>query len=278
MGLGPVIALEAPELWGGLIDLPFSDVSMGGTDNLLPLRAQSEAVVTELLCNEGEDQVALRSFPAAGQTSDGGSSPACKRFVARLRSQHSHAQLFQPQPQARHALCRPEGAYLITGGLGALGLACARFLFERGARCLVLSGRRASLSSLSSRQMRAIEELASAGARVRLLSADVADSAAMERGLRQTLEALGREDCQQQPRRLPLRGIIHAAGVAGTPQPLESISAQELDAVLRPKVKGAWVLHELSLKEPELEFFVTFSSVASLWPGARAPTRRLTHF
>ena len=263
-GLGRVFALEAPELWGGLIDLSSPNEDSGHSGSLLTLRVESEAIVTELLSGAGEDQVALRLFATDAQNSHDDHGPVCKRFVARLRSHP--AQHSGPQPQTPGARCRSDGVYLITGGLGALGLACARFLVEQGARYLLLSGRHASPSSLSPRQMRVLEELANAGARVRMLSADVADHLAMEHGLQLSMEAFGRDDQNSRP--LALRGIIHAAGVAGNPEPLEAISARELGAVLRAKVHGSWVLHELSLKEPKLELFVTFSSIASLW-GSR---------
>ena len=216
-GLARVFALEAPELWGGLIDLPSAGDDSGNPGSLLPCSVESEAIVTELLSGEGEDQVALRFLATNAQNSQGDSGRVCRRFVARLRSHP--AQQSRPQPQTLDALCRPDGVYLITGGLGALGLACARFLVEQGARYLLLSGRHASLASLDPRQLRVLEELASAGAQVRMLSADVADHLAMERGLQLSLEAFGRDNQNSAPfgapRDHPRSGSGWQSGAAG---------------------------------------------------------------
>src|SRR5262249_33141565 len=62
---------------------------------------------------------------------------------------------------------------------------------------------------------------------------------------------------------MPLGGVIHAAGVPGY-EALKELGPEMLCSVLRPKVEGAWILHELT-KELRLDFFVCFSSIASLW-------------
>ena len=108
-GMGRSIALEHPGLWGGLIDLD-------------PAAAGDEAAMLlgEVTAPDGEDQVAFRRG---------------LRHVARLVR---HA---APEEPVRPLALRPEGTYLVTGGLGALGLRAARWLAERGARRLVLVGR-----------------------------------------------------------------------------------------------------------------------------------------
>ena len=65
---------------------------------------------------------------------------------------------------------------------------------------------------------------------------------------------------------MPLRGIVHAAGVVGY-KPIMQVGREELDAVLQPKVAGAWLLHQHSGHFP-LDFFILFSSIASAW-GSR---------
>ncbi len=143
----------------------------------------------------------------------------------------------------------PGRAYMITGGFGALGLRVAGWLADRGARHLILVGR----SGPRTEQARtAIAALEARGIEVRSERADVAERAQMEILFRSCGPALV--------------GVIHAAGVAGY-RAFDEIGPDDWDAVLRPKVQGAEVLHELT-RGLELDFFVCFSSIASVW-GSR---------
>ena len=65
----------------------------------------------------------------------------------------------------------------------------------------------------------------------------------------------------------PLRGIVHAAGIVD-PRPIAELEPEKVALTLRPKVMGTWLLHELSLDLP-LDFFVLFSSIASVWGSPR---------
>ncbi|WP_437512398.1 SDR family NAD(P)-dependent oxidoreductase [Sorangium sp. So ce1099] len=144
---------------------------------------------------------------------------------------------------------RREGTVLITGGLGGLGLAAARWLVREGrASRLLLVGRRGS--SDRDDVLPAIEALRAAGAEVTVASADVAE----EHELRALLDAI--------PSDRPLRGVIHAAGVLDD-APLAQQSAERFAAVFRPKVRGAWNLHRLT-RDAALDFFVLFSSASSV--------------
>ena len=141
---------------------------------------------------------------------------------------------------------RAEASYLVTGGLGGLGLKIAESLVAAGARNLVLAGRRGADEAAE----RAIEAMRAAGARVEVMRGDVSkpeDAAAMV--------AL----CQEAA---PLRGIVHAAGVL-----VEGLarnqSAESYATVLAPKVRGGWELHRLT-RDLRLDFFVSFSSMASV--------------
>jgi acyl transferase domain-containing protein/acyl-CoA synthetase (AMP-forming)/AMP-acid ligase II/acyl carrier protein len=233
-GLGRVIALETPDLWGGLIDLPAH-----------PHPDEAEALFSEL-CKQpdGEEQIALRT---RSHPEGHGSPAALDRWAARLRR-------FSASGDVAGAPVQADGVYLVTGGLGALGLEAARWLARSGARHLLLNGRNASPDRLDFRQREMLDDLAKQGVRVQLLQADVADAEAMEQALSAALRGAG-----------SLRGVIHAAGLAGF-EPLEAISADALHAVLRPKVEGAWVLHRLCARHaPSLDFFVCFSSIAALW-------------
>ncbi|MCC7360824.1 MAG: type I polyketide synthase, partial [Anaerolineales bacterium] len=216
-GFGRALAVEHAELWGGLIDLD-------------PDRPDAYAaeLLSELLAPSADRQVAYRR----GQ-----------RYAARLvRS----SELAQPVP-ARPLRLRADGAYLITGGLGGLGLALARRLAERGARHLALVGRHAP-SAAARAALQALEAL---NVQVLVLPADVADEAEVAAVLAQVSQALP-----------PLRGIFHAAGVLDDGV-LTRQTWPRFAEVLRPKLAGAWNLHRLTRAIP-LDCFVLFSSAAAL--------------
>jgi acyl transferase domain-containing protein len=140
---------------------------------------------------------------------------------------------------------RADAAYLISGGTGALGRMVARWMIGQGARHLVLVGRGAAPNPN-------IRELEALGATIELAAADIADRARMA----EVFAAL----------RHPLHGIVHAAGVT-TGEPLLNLTGESLAAAMRAKVDGAMNLHELSAGAP-LDFFVCFSSIASVWGSA----------
>jgi len=131
-------------------------------------------------------------------------------------------------------LFRADATYLITGAFGALGSRIARWMVEEGARHLVLAGRHAS----------PVPDLE---ANVRVVSADLADPDAVAR-----LFATNG----------PVHGIMHAAGVLDDGL-LRDLTWDRFERVFAPKVRGTWNLHTQSLAL-DLEFFVCFSSVASL--------------
>ncbi|HLJ16215.1 MAG TPA: SDR family NAD(P)-dependent oxidoreductase [Bryobacteraceae bacterium] len=149
-------------------------------------------------------------------------------------------------PVERQASIRPHATYLITGGLGALGLLMAEWLVQRGARHLLLVGRHGAGPDAQRR----IDELQKAGAEVMAAQVDVTD---IDR-LAACLERIDRQ--------APLRGIIHGAGTLddGT---LVQQNWIRFSRVLGPKVLGAWNLHALTREMP-LDFFVFFSSIAGL--------------
>ncbi|MFN8008645.1 MAG: SDR family NAD(P)-dependent oxidoreductase [Terriglobia bacterium] len=226
-GFGRTLALEHTELWGGLIDL---DPNGSPADAALQI---GQAV----LGTSPEDHLAFR----------GG-----RRFVARLMP-------YRPLiEKAFH--CRSNGCYLITGGLGGLGLMVARWLAEKGARRLILMGRtplppRSDWKTCSGRQARQIDkirEIESLGTSVHLAAVDVGS----ETELRHFFEGFEKEGWP------PIRGVIHAAGI----MQYESISdhtAASMHVVLKPKVTGGWLLHKI-LSDSPLDFFVLFSSASAL--------------
>lgn len=213
-GMGQVIALEYPHLWGGLID--FENQHFSAT-----------AIIAEMTAKTGEDRVAFR---------DG------KRYIARLMP--ISTSLPTPQPLMN------DGSYLITGGLGALGLTLAEWLVQQGARHLVLTSRQGLLNQSEEKQQK-IRALENQGATVKVVAADVSD-----------YQQMSQVFAQIQLNSPKLRGIIHAAGVLNDC----SIAQMDLETfakVFQPKVTGAWNLHQLT-QDLSLDFFVCFSSMSAL--------------
>lgn len=152
-----------------------------------------------------------------------------------------------PVATVRELPLHSQSSYLITGGLGALGLRVARWLVERGARNLVLTGRREP-SPKARQTLKTLEQL---GAKILTVKADV---------VRQ--EDVSRLIARAVAWNPSLQGIVHAAGVLDDGV-LQQLNWQQFTKVMAPKVAGAWNLHT-STQKLSLDFFVCFSSVASL--------------
>ena len=173
---------------------------------------------------------------------------------------------FEPTPlPAREGIparLRARGVYLITGGLGGLGLVTAKFLAETVQARLILTGRSTippkgewthwlashDDTDVTSQRIRSIQELESLGAEVLVGQADVADRDAMERVVAQGRQHFG-----------PIHGVFHAAGIAGGSS-LQMLTRPAAAHVFVPKIGGTLVLDAL-FKDSELELFVLFSSI-----------------
>ncbi|MEJ2858518.1 MULTISPECIES: type I polyketide synthase [unclassified Saccharothrix] len=143
-------------------------------------------------------------------------------------------------PAGDEAVDWSEGTVLVTGGTGALGASLARHLVsEHGARSLLLVSRRGPDAPGAAEL---VAELTEAGAEVAVKALAVED--------RDAVAALLAEH--------PVRAVVHTAGVVDDGV-VTSLDRRRLDAVLSPKVDGAWHLHELA---GELSAFVLYSSVA----------------
>ncbi|HRI69423.1 MAG TPA: beta-ketoacyl reductase, partial [Polyangium sp.] len=145
------------------------------------------------------------------------------------------------------ARIRSDGSYLITGGLGGLGLSLANWLVEKGAKHLALIGR----SAPNPASEKAIRQMRAAGATVYVMRVNVARRADVD-----TMMSVINRDMP------PLRGVVHAAGVLADKTVLD-IGEEEFFKAVDPKVFGAWNLHEATKKLP-LDFFVMYSSAATL--------------
>ncbi|WP_017582710.1 type I polyketide synthase [Nocardiopsis valliformis] len=226
-GVSRIIAGERSDLWGGAIDIENGlDPTADGTADLL----------VDLLerVEPSEDVVSL--------TSDGA-------YAVRLTS-------VERQLSEQPLECQPDGTYLITGGLGGLGLETARYLVERGARRLVLVGRRglpprSEWGLVDDPGLRAgidaVLALEGVGVTVRPLSLDISNEEEVAAALDPSELGLP-----------PIRGVVHAAGVVSDAL-VDKTDPQNLRTTLGPKAGGAMVLHRL-FPPGTLDFFTMFSS------------------
>ncbi|MGD9621705.1 MAG: type I polyketide synthase [Mycolicibacterium sp.] len=219
-GFGRAAALELPQLWGGLADL-----AEGTTDEWARL-------ITHITTPDDsplrEDQIAIRDDAI---------------YLPRLARRNE-------QPSGVPLALRTDASYLVTGGLGSIGLEIARYLAANGARHLVLTSRRGPGEQAQRNIDTLIEEH---GCEVRVCTADVADPHDVARLL---------TNVAAMP---PLAGIVHAAGEIGT-TPLSNLDDDEVDRVFAGKVWGAWHLSEAAT-DLKLDFFLNISSIASVWGG-----------
>ncbi|MGO9382429.1 MAG: type I polyketide synthase, partial [Mycobacterium sp.] len=224
-GFGRAAALEHPQVWGGLADL-----AEGTADEWSRLINQVAAAPRGSAVRE--DQLALRDQAVY--------VPLLVRRVG--------------QPIATPLALRDDATYLVTGGLGSVGLEIAGYLAAHGARHLVLTSRR-SPSDAAQGRIDALRE--QHGCDVRVIAADVANAHDVAR-LLATVQA-------ELP---PVAGIVHAAGEIGT-TPLRTLDDAEVDRVFAGKVWGAWHLSEAALDTSglQLDFFLSTSSIASVWGG-----------
>ncbi len=209
-GLGRVVAFEHPDLWGGLIDVD---------------QIQPEALAAELLSTPDQQT----GFQLG------------KRYVAQL----VHQPAFTPENSALAFLA--DASYLVTGGLGGLGIKVANWLASHGAKHIALMGR----SSGSEAARQAVQALADTGVQVQWVQGDVSQPEDVRRILAEIVRMMP-----------PLHGVIHAAGMVEDALLVRQNWAG-YERVFAAKVAGAWNLHTFTQDLP-LDFFVLFSSAAAL--------------
>ncbi|MHB8067835.1 MAG: SDR family NAD(P)-dependent oxidoreductase [Desulfobaccales bacterium] len=226
-GMGKIIALEQPHLDCLRLDLDPQDQGM-----------EDQVIFDEINNVTLEDQVAWRQG---------------RRYAARLV-------LHQPVSPCEESgkpevvrpgnfTCRSEASYLITGGLGGLGLLTAQWLIAHGARFLVLLDRHAP-GPVAKDQVQKLQE---GDVKIVLAQADISNAA-------QVLQIFQDINIKLPP----LRGIIHTAGVIDDSS-LGQLNLERLIAVMAPKVKGAWLLHAMTASpDYPLDFFVMFSSAITM--------------
>ncbi|WP_433574458.1 SDR family NAD(P)-dependent oxidoreductase [Nocardia brasiliensis] len=186
----------------------------------------------------------------------------------RRRFTPQHARLAPPPVPAPTEVLRERGVYVITGGLGGVGLAMAQRLAEQVRARLVLVGRSglpdesawddvvadpATPAELT-RRIGEVRALIAVGAEVVVLSADVSDQGDMRKVVDETLTRFGRID-----------GVLHAAGLPGQGL-LQFKTDAQIAEVFAAKVAGADVLRDV-LTGVDLDFLLLFSSIAALTGG-----------
>ncbi|AFM17521.1 polyketide synthase family protein [Mycolicibacterium chubuense NBB4] len=239
-GLAGVIGAEQPQLWGGLVD-----VSEADTESDTEFDTASALV---------------------------GVVPTAIKSVAVLRDGQflvSSLAEMGAEPARETLRCRPDAAYLITGGLGVLGLLMADWLADRGARRVVLAGRtalppRRQWDEVTDTELRdrvaAIRALEKRGVSV--------DTVALDIGSREAVTAmLDKRDADGAP---PIRGVIHAAGMTEA-QLLTEIERDRVHRTVWPKVAGARVLDEV-FGPGSLDFLYLAASAGAVFgiPGQGA--------
>jgi acyl transferase domain-containing protein/acyl carrier protein len=192
--------------------------------------------------------------------------------VIAYRGKHRWVQDFEPLPMtdqiSRNIRLREGGVYVVTGGLGKLGLIVSEYLAKTVRAKLVLIARsglppKAEWSKWLSRddeqnplrnkieKVLALEEL---GAEVIAIAADVSNLEQMQATIEQVKDRFGKID-----------GVFHLAGVAGASF-IQGISPETASKVFEPKVKGTLVL-DYVLKDTQLDFLLLFSSITSIVGG-----------
>jgi acyl transferase domain-containing protein/acyl carrier protein len=241
--LGPCLAVpfEYPDTTCRSIDITLSEVRNGRREALL------SSLLGEITAESTEAMIALRGN---------------RRWIPSIERLHIK-EAASPSP-----VLRERGVYLITGGLGGIGLAMAEYLARTAHARLVLVGRSAlpkreewsRLRSIHTQedklghQLHAIQRMEELGAQVLPLQADVTSLDQMQEVIDQTVATFG-----------TLHGVLHAAGVPG--MGLMQLKAPEQAArVLAPKVQGTLVLEQV-LALFSLDFLVLFSSITSSTGG-----------
>ncbi len=194
-----------------------------------------------------------------GEVSDGLASGEWTPLPSEIYPLTEAKTAFRRMQQARHIgkivlqmpkPLQPRGdrSYLITGGLGALGLHTAAHLAQLGAGDIVLTSRREPDAAAQE----AIADISERyRCRVHTLSADIGEESEVQRVLEWMRAELP-----------PLGGVAHLAGVLDDAL-LPQQSAERFRTTLLPKALGAWNLHRLT-KNDDLEFFIAYSSASSV--------------
>jgi polyketide synthase PksL len=171
------------------------------------------------------------------------------------RANERYSIRFNPNPQPpikEQAPWTAPIAALITGGLGALGYEVAEFLVAAGTQFVLLTGVTV-LSSQTQEKNTWLNQLETKGVQVKYVAVDVADKEKMQQVIEETENIWN----------TPIDGVFHLAGVTTDNVPIADMDEALWRKVLKVKITGAMVLHELFLQS-KLSCFVLFSSIAAV--------------
>ncbi|MBJ9976493.1 SDR family NAD(P)-dependent oxidoreductase, partial [Pseudomonas sp. S75] len=222
-GLMKTLSHEAPGLRPRLIDLPLHQ-----DRKTTQINEDAQVLVDEIAFGgSSEFQIAFRDH---------------KRHVARLSR--------KPLKQGRGIEIASDAAYLITGGLGEIGLKLCEWLVAHGARHLALVNRSGATTA---QQHSTLAHLRSLGAKLTIHHADIR----VEDEVLQLVETVSQGIH-------PLKGVFHCAGTSGAMTKLNDLHWSDLKRTMGAKVDATWSLYETS-KALELDFFISFSSISAVW-------------
>ncbi|MBS9387794.1 MAG: SDR family NAD(P)-dependent oxidoreductase [Dolichospermum sp. WA123] len=213
LGLLKTIPQELPKLNCCHIDLPFAEVEKNGV-----------YILQEMQISSKEREVAYRN----GQ-----------RLISRLEQVD-----FSSNPKSSITF-KQGGTYLITGGLGGIGIEISRYLLKHYQVKLLLVGR---TPLKSEKHIKLYQELAQLGGEVIYEAVDICDLKELQIIVKKAQFTWGEN----------LDGILHLAGTFHEQKVLAE-TQENLAAILRPKLLGTWVLHQLA-KENQASIFINFSS------------------
>lgn len=237
IGAARVISTEYPGIALHPIDVPAS----AGEARILGERARD--VIAELAAK-----------------SDG--RPICHRGGDRWQLEPRVIEPVDADPAAIPAI-RTGATYLITGGLGGIGLSIARHLASQGARIALVTRNAVppreewpdlitgDADARLADRIRKLLAIEATGAAVQLVTADVADTRAMTRAVREIRSSSG-----------PIAGVFHTAGTLDDGL-LENRTRPAMEAVLRPKVAGTLALERALVRERP-DFILLFSSISAI--------------
>jgi len=246
--LGPckVITQEHRNLICKSIDVDSGEFHTTGREGLV------EQLAAELLSNDSEAVIAYRGI---------------------FRWVRGFEQVRLDESMEAKAKLRERGVYLITGGLGKIGLLLAQFLAKNYRARLILMGRsglprrEAWVDWLDqhgpeddiSRRIQKVQELEKMGSDVMVLAANVADKEQVGAAISAAFQRFGE-----------INGVFHGAGAAGRQgfSFIPDISKAECELHFQPKVYGLLVLEDV-LRDKKLDFFVLMSSLSTVLGGLR---------
>jgi acyl transferase domain-containing protein/acyl carrier protein len=244
LGAGKVIPLEYPNIRCRCIDLLVPETGTRSEQKLL------DQLLNEFATASAEPVVAYR---------------AGYRWVEMFDRIRLDA------PEGAAARLKAKGVYLITGGLGGVGLSLAEFLAAKVQAKLIFIGRTAfparelwanwlathEAQDETSVRIRQLRDFESAGAETLVLTADVTDRDQMRDAMAEAKKRFG-----------PIDGVIHAAGSADRSGVIQRRTKEATEGILAAKVKGTLVLNEL-LGGGKLDFFVLCSTLGNVVSGGK---------